>query len=124
MGTADQAHRDWQRNLHISIVFVAGIKSPYQLVIDPKMAFGTGYHDTTRMVLETMEEMMFDNQSVLDFGCGTGILAVYASMRGASKVVGIDNDLVAVESARDVARANHQRIELRYQKMMDISMME
>lgn len=89
---------------------------PYQLVIDPKMAFGTGYHDTTRMVLEAMEEMMFDNQSVLDFGCGTGILAVYASMRGASKVVGIDNDLIAVESARDVARANHQEIELRYQE--------
>lgn len=89
---------------------------PYQLVIDPKMAFGTGYHDTTRMVLETMEEMVFDNQSVLDFGCGTGILAVYASMRGASKVVGIDNDLIAVESARDVAKANHQEIELRYQE--------
>jgi ribosomal protein L11 methyltransferase len=88
----------------------------YQLVIDPKMAFGTGYHDTTRMVLETMEEMVFDNQSVLDFGCGTGILAVYASMRGASKVVGIDNDLIAVESARDVAKANHQEIELRYQE--------
>ena len=89
---------------------------PYQLVIDPKMAFGTGYHDTTRMVLETMEEMVFDNQSVLDFGCGTGVLAVYASLRGASKVVGIDNDLIAVESARDVARANHQEIELRYQE--------
>ena len=89
---------------------------PYQLVIDPKMAFGTGYHDTTRMVLETMEEMVFDNQSVLDFGCGTGVLAVYASMRGASKVVGIDNDLIAVESARDVARANHEEIELRYQE--------
>ena len=89
---------------------------PYQLMIDPKMAFGTGYHDTTRMVLETMEEMVFDNQSVLDFGCGTGVLAVYASLRGASKVVGIDNDLIAVESARDVARANHQEIELRYQE--------
>lgn len=88
----------------------------YQLVIDPKMAFGTGYHDTTRMVLETMEEMVFDSQSVLDFGCGTGILAVYARMRGASKVIGLDNDMIAVESARDVATANHQEIEFRFQE--------
>ena len=89
---------------------------PYQLEIDPKMAFGTGYHDTTRMVLEIMEMMIFDNQSVLDFGCGTGILAVYAKMRGASKVIGIDNDIIAVESAQDVASANHQEIALRYQE--------
>lgn len=89
---------------------------PHQLVIDPKMAFGTGYHDTTRMVLETMEEMVFDSQSVLDFGCGTGILAVYARMRGASMVIGIDNDIIAVESARDVATANHQEIEFRFQE--------
>ena len=88
----------------------------YKMVIDPKMAFGTGYHDTTRMVLETMEDMVFYDQSVLDFGSGTGILAVYARMRGACKVVGIDNDLIAVESARDVAKANHQEIELRYQE--------
>ena len=89
---------------------------PYQLVIDPKMAFGTGYHDTTRMVLEIMETMSFDNQIVLDFGCGTGILSVYAAMRGAARVVGIDNDIIAVDSARDVAKANHQEITLVHQE--------
>ena len=74
--------------------------------------------------LETMEEMMFDNQSVLDFGCGTGILAVYASMRGASKVVGIDNDLLRWKVHGMWLEQTIKAIELRYQKMMDISMME
>ena len=87
----------------------------YQLVIDPKMAFGTGYHDTTRMMLEIMESIDFQGSSVLDFGCGTGILAVYACMRGAAEVVGIDNDSIAIESAYEVAKSNQQQVTLLYQ---------
>ena len=91
----------------------------YQLVIDPKMAFGTGYHDTTRMMLEIMESMDFHGMSVLDFGCGTGILAVYACMRNAVEVVGIDNDPIAIESAHEVAKSNQQQVTLRYQENDD-----
>ena len=91
----------------------------FQLVIDPKMAFGTGYHDTTRMMLEIMESIDFQGASVLDFGCGTGILAVYACMRGAAEVVGIDNDSIAIESAYEVAKSNQQQVTLRYQENDD-----
>ena len=65
---------------------------PYQLVIDPKMAFGTGYHDTTRMVLETMEEMVFDNQSVLDLGVGPVVLHENAAILGPTKELAKKNN--------------------------------
>jgi ribosomal protein L11 methyltransferase len=65
---------------------------PHQIVIEPKMAFGTGHHETTGMMLQHILENNMERASVLDMGCGTGILGILASMRGASKVMGIDID--------------------------------
>jgi len=64
----------------------------YEIVIEPKMAFGTGNHETTSLVMETMLDLELTGQSLLDMGCGTGILAVLASMLGANPVTAIDID--------------------------------
>jgi len=71
------------------------------LVIDPKMSFGTGYHPTTRLVLELMAELPCDGAHVLDAGTGTGILAIAACRAGAAQVDAFDIDTWAVENARE-----------------------
>ncbi len=67
---------------------VAGVK--YQLVINPKMAFGTGHHETTWQCIAAMEHLPLSGAKVLDYGCGTGVLAILASKLGASEVEAID----------------------------------
>jgi ribosomal protein L11 methyltransferase len=67
---------------------VSGIK--YDLVINPKMAFGTGHHATTYMMMASMESIDFQGIDVFDFGCGTGILAILASKLGADKIDAVD----------------------------------
>jgi ribosomal protein L11 methyltransferase len=64
----------------------------YEVIIDPKMSFGTGHHETTWMMAETMLHDNFQGKKVLDFGSGTGILAILASKMGAEKVVAIDHE--------------------------------
>ncbi|MBK7326645.1 MAG: 50S ribosomal protein L11 methyltransferase [Propionivibrio sp.] len=76
------------------------------LVLDPGMAFGTGSHPTTRLCLEWLENSVTPGVSVLDYGCGSGILALAASKLGASKVVGVDIDLQAVSAAKSNAERN------------------
>ena len=80
---------------------------PYEVVIDPKMAFGTGHHQTTSMMLKLMLENDFANKKVLDMGCGTGILAIMASKLGATEVTAIDYDPVCYESTIENAQLNH-----------------
>lgn len=65
---------------------------PYEIVIDPKMAFGTGHHQTTTMMMEYILETDVKDKVVLDMGCGTGILAILASKRGAKDLTAIDYD--------------------------------
>ena len=79
----------------------------YEIVIDPKMAFGTGHHQTTSMMLELMLENEFSAKNVLDMGCGTGILAIMASKLGAAKVTAIDYDVVCFESTLENAQLNN-----------------
>jgi len=79
----------------------------YEIVIDPKMAFGTGHHQTTSMMLELMLENDFAGKKVLDMGCGTGILAIMASKLGASEVMAIDYDPVCYDSTIENAQLNH-----------------
>lgn len=74
---------------------------PYEIVIDPKMAFGTGHHQTTTMMMEYILSVDCTNKTVLDMGCGTGILAILASKRGASNLLAIDNDEVCYESTKE-----------------------
>lgn len=76
------------------------------LVLDPGMAFGTGSHPTTRLCLEWLERNVHTGCSVLDYGCGSGILAIAAARLGAASVVGVDIDPLAVEAARANAQRN------------------
>ena len=70
------------------------------LELDPGLAFGTGSHPTTRLCMEWLEDSVVPGQSLLDYGCGSGILAILAQKCGAAPVVGVDIDPQAVESAR------------------------
>ena len=70
----------------------------YEVTIDPKMAFGTGHHETTRQVLKYLLGMSLDAKSVLDIGCGTGILSILAEMMGASNIEALDVDPYAINN--------------------------
>lgn len=79
---------------------------PYEIVIDPKMAFGTGHHQTTAMMMEFMLEEDWKDKKVLDMGCGTGILAILAAKLGAGELLAIDYDPICYESTQENARLN------------------
>ena len=76
------------------------------LILDPGMAFGTGSHPTTRLCLEWLERNVTAECSVLDYGCGSGILAIAAARLGAGRVAGVDIDPQAVDAARANAERN------------------
>jgi len=78
----------------------------FELVIEPKMAFGTGNHETTTLVAEQILNMDLAGKTVLDMGCGTGILGMLASMKGAKSVTSIDIDTWSFESTVENARLN------------------
>ena len=65
---------------------------PFEIVIEPKMAFGTGHHQTTSLILSELLTFDVAEKTVLDMGCGTGVLAILAEMRGATELIAIDND--------------------------------
>jgi len=79
----------------------------YDILIDPKMSFGTGHHETTSTMMEMMLKTSFENKVVLDMGCGTAILSILASMRGAKSVTGVDIDEWAYENALENIQLNH-----------------
>jgi ribosomal protein L11 methyltransferase len=72
----------------------------HEIVITPKMSFGTGHHATTYMMLEQMQQLDFSGKTVLDFGTGTGILAILAEKRGAEHITAMDNDAWSYETYR------------------------
>lgn len=76
------------------------------LSIDPGLAFGTGGHETTRLCLEMCEKYLKDGDSVLDVGCGSGILGIATLLLGAKDAVGVDIDEVAVRTAKENAEIN------------------
>ena len=71
------------------------------MTIIPKMAFGTGHHETTRLILAQLEQTVERGMSVLDAGTGTAILAIYTALKGAKNILAFDTDPVAVENARE-----------------------
>ena len=79
----------------------------FELVIEPKMAFGTGNHETTTLVAEQILNMDLFEKTVLDMGCGTGILGMLASLKGAKSVTAIDIDTWSFESTVENARLNN-----------------
>ena len=84
---------------------VPGVK--HEIVITPKMSFGTGHHATTHLVIQQMEAIDFAGKSVLDFGTGTGILAILAEKLGAASVLAIDNDEWSINNAKENILQNH-----------------
>jgi ribosomal protein L11 methyltransferase len=108
---------EWEKNYYRPVV-VAGQavihssfhrdvpKMQYDIVIDPRMAFGTGNHATTSMMAAYVLETDLEGKAVLDMGCGTAVLAILARMRGARRVLAIDNDRWAWENAVENVRLN------------------
>ncbi|NMC45163.1 MAG: 50S ribosomal protein L11 methyltransferase [candidate division Zixibacteria bacterium] len=72
-----------------------------EIIIEPKMAFGTGRHETSRSCLAELERLPLKGKTVLDLGCGSGILGIYAALQGAAMVIGYDIDPLAVENSRE-----------------------
>ncbi|RCK75186.1 MAG: Ribosomal protein L11 methyltransferase [Ignavibacteriae bacterium] len=91
--------------------------------IDPKMSFGTGYHETTRLTLQLLEKYIKNGDKVLDIGTGTGILAIAAIKLGANSALGIDNDEWALENANENIQANHllNKIKISNQALNEIN---
>ena len=85
----------------------------YELIIEPKMSFGTAHHPTTYMMLGYVAELDLKGKRVLDMGCGTAVLAILAKMRGASYVEGVDIDEWAFNNARENAASNGVEINLK-----------
>jgi ribosomal protein L11 methyltransferase len=86
------------------------------LVVDPGLAFGTGSHATTRLCLQWLESVVAPGLSVLDYGCGSGILGIAAAKLGAGDVLGVDIDEAALTSAHDNAERNGVAMRLRHSR--------
>ena len=80
---------------------------PYDIIINPKMAFGTGHHQTTSLILQYLLEADLEGKSMLDMGCGTGVLAILARKRGANPVTAIDIDNWCTDNTRENCDINN-----------------
>ncbi len=83
------------------------VTTPYDIVITPKMSFGTGHHATTQLMMLMMREIGMTGKQVLDFGTGTGVLAILAEKMGASYILAVDNDDWSVTNTKENLDRNH-----------------
>lgn len=112
-------NEEWERNFQPVVVggfcavrafFHAPVEGvEHELIITPKMSFGTGHHATTYMMMEAMQYLDFAGVRVLDFGTGTGVLAILAERLGARQVLAIDHDEWSIENARENIAINRCR---------------
>lgn len=79
---------------------------PYDLLVTPKMSFGTGHHATTFLMIQQMSLLDFKGKEIIDFGTGTAVLAILAEKLGASKITAIDNDEWSINNAKENIEAN------------------
>ncbi len=113
-------NKEWEKNFNPIIVdndctvrapFHTKLNTTYDIVIEPKMSFGTGHHETTHMMIQHILKNDFKNKSVLDMGCGTGVLAILAEMKGAKSIDAIDIDnWCYLNSLENVKRNNCKNI--------------
>jgi ribosomal protein L11 methyltransferase len=111
---------EWEKNFNPIIVDdLCSVRAPfhekpntrYDIIIEPKMSFGTGHHETTHMMIQHILKNDFKNKSVLDMGCGTGVLAILTEMKGATAIDAIDIDnWCYLNSLENVERNNCQHI--------------
>ena len=108
-------NEEWEKNFSPIVVedlctvranFHPALNTPYDIVITPKMSFGTGHHETTYMMLQQLLSLSLESMKVLDMGCGTGILAIMAALRGARDITAIDIDPWCVENASENVQQN------------------
>ena len=94
-------NKEWEKNFNpIQVDGQVSIRAPFHenpslkfdIVIEPKMSFGTGHHETTHMMIQHLLALDLENKKVLDMGCGTGILAIFAEIKGAKPIDAIDID--------------------------------
>ncbi len=106
---------EWENNFHpIEVNDDCVVRAPfhkpfnltYEIVIEPKMSFGTGHHETTFMMLQQILENNFKDKSVLDMGCGTAVLAILAEKRGASTIEAVDIDEWCFENSVENVERN------------------
>jgi len=116
-------NEEWEKNFEP--LLISGICSvrasfhpqppnvPYDIVINPKMSFGTGHHETTTLMIQNQLDLNLAGKRVLDMGCGTGILAILAAKLGAKEVVAVEIEDWTVENARENAALNETPVEVR-----------
>ena len=113
-------NEEWEKNFNpILVDDICSVRAPfhpkpdtkYDIIIEPKMSFGTGHHETTHMMIQHILKNDFNNKSVLDMGCGTGVLAILAEMKGANSLDAIDYDnWCYLNSLENVERNNCKNI--------------
>lgn len=114
---AQNWNEEWEKNYFEPIVIGSDCvirssfhknvpKATYDILIDPRMSFGTGHHETTSLMIAYMLELELSGKSLLDMGCGTAVLAILAAMKGARPVMGIDIDEWAYENSLDNIKLN------------------
>jgi ribosomal protein L11 methyltransferase len=91
----------------VRATFHPKMDTQHEIVIDPKMSFGTGHHETTKQVMEMMTKIDFKDKAVFDYGSGTGILAIMAELMGASRILANDNEEWAYNNSLENAELNH-----------------
>ncbi len=113
-------NKEWEKNFDPIVVddkccvrapFHEKLDVDYEIVIEPKMSFGTGHHETTHMMIQHLMQMNVKGKKTLDMGCGTGVLAILAEMRGAEPIDAIDIDnWCYLNTIENVERNNSQQI--------------
>ncbi len=109
-------NEEWEKNftpinvdnkVYVRAPFHDASTMDYEIVIEPKMSFGTGHHETTHMMIQHLLDLDLTHKSVLDMGCGTGILAIFAAMKNARPVDAIDIDEWCVENTNENIEKNN-----------------
>jgi Ribosomal protein L11 methylase len=124
-------NQEWEKNFQAIVISgKCRVRAPfhppepgwkYEIIIEPKMSFGTAHHETTAMMIELMLDTDFTGKKVLDMGCGTGILSILADKMNAEKIIAVDNDEWAFNNAlENIGRNNADKIDVIFGGIKDI----